>query len=269
MEAKERVVAWGRESLANIQTGKWWLVFLPIALWVVGGLAEDRFFHSINAYLDAQAPAFFAQLRAILTFKGPFALAGIGFVSVLLVLIVRAYLETQPGIVGTADLMLQELDIADLEITPDGSSYKIDLATFARIEVASLDKPRTVTRFEIEMIAPDKTVYRANSEYELGKYDHKFDVSQRNEWGGSSVRSERKPMEDLAAKVRTPIQPYTHVPRAWARFQFKGVKQGHEPKNCKITIWAVDPSGKRHEITTDAMQVKDIGDKEYAVAKGG
>jgi hypothetical protein len=160
MEAKERVVAWGRESLANIRRGKWWLVFLPIALWFLGGLAEDRFFHSINAYLDAHAPAFFAELRAILTFKGPFALAGIGFAAVLIVLIFRAYLETQPGIVGTADLMLQELDIADLEIKPDFSSYEVNLAAFARIEVASLGRPRTVRSFEVEMIAPDGTVYR-------------------------------------------------------------------------------------------------------------
>src|SRR6266851_8338070 len=116
MEAKERLVAWGRESLANIRRGKWWLVFLPIALWFLAGLAEDRFLHSINAYLDAHGPAFFTQLRAVLTFKGPFALAGIGLAAVLLVLIVRAYVETQPGIVGTADLMLQELDIANLEI---------------------------------------------------------------------------------------------------------------------------------------------------------
>jgi hypothetical protein len=76
-------------------------------------------------------------------------------------------------------------------------------------------------------------------------------------------------MEDLAAKLRVPIQPYTHVARAWVRFEIKGVKQGHEPKNCKIRIWAIDPSGKRHEITTDTMQVKALDDdREYAVAKG-
>src|SRR5437016_5018487 len=104
--ARGRLASWWRESLAHIRRGKWWLIFLPPALWLLGGLAGDRIFHSINGYLDAQAPAFFAQLRAILTFKGPYALAGIGLTVVLLVLIVRAYLETQSGIVGTADLLV-------------------------------------------------------------------------------------------------------------------------------------------------------------------
>jgi hypothetical protein len=267
MESKERLVAWWRESVKNIRRDKWWLVFVPIVLWFLGGLAEDRFFHAVNAYLDAHAPAFIAQLRAIITFRGRFALAGIGIAAVLLVSIVRAYMNTQPGIVGTVDLMVQNLEIPDLQFSGDGISYTMDLAVFARMEVASVDKPRTVTRFEIEMTAPDNTCYHARSEYELGKYDHKYDVSARNDWGLTSVRSVREPMEDLAAKVRVPMQPYTHVSRAWVRFELKAVKQGHEPKNCKTRIWAVDPSGRRHEITADGVKVRSIEDKEYAVAK--
>jgi len=57
------------------------------------------------------------------------------------------------GIVGTADVMLQGLDIPDLEIIDGGAAYAIDLAVFARLEVASLDKTRTITRFELEMVA--------------------------------------------------------------------------------------------------------------------
>jgi hypothetical protein len=72
-------------------------------------------------------------------------------------------------------------------------------------------------------------------------------------------------MQDLAAMLRTPIQPFTHVGRAWVRFEIRGVKQGDEPVNCKVKIFAVDPSRRRHEITTDTMQVKSIGgDHEYA-----
>jgi hypothetical protein len=175
--------------------------------------------------------------------------------------------EGVSGIVGTADVMVQGLDIPDLEVIDGGASYAIDLAVFARMEVASLDKARTITRFELEMVAPDGTMYRANSEYELGNYDYKYNVSQRNEWGSVSSRSVREPMEDLAARVRNPIHPGTHVSRSWIRFELKDVKQGHEPKNCQIKIYAINPSGKRHEITTNGMQVKDFSDRECAVAR--
>ena len=172
------------------------------------------------------------------------------------------------GIVGDADLMLQELDLADLEIIQGGAAYVVNLAAFVRMEIASLDTPRTVKRFEIEMIAPDGTIYRANSEYELGAYDYHHEVSKKDSWGMTRIERIREPMEDLAAKVRNPIQPNTHVPRAWVRFEIPGVKQGHEPKNCKIRIFAIDPSEQRHEITTDSMQVKATDDnREYAVAR--
>src|SRR6266699_3463019 len=137
---KERLVKWWQESVRNIRRGAWWLVLSPLVLWFLNGVAEERFFSSINRYLDTHMLALFLQLRAILTFKGPFALAGIGFAVVLVVLIARAYFATKPGIVGTADLLLQELDISDLEITADWSSYKTNLAAFARMEVGSADK---------------------------------------------------------------------------------------------------------------------------------
>jgi hypothetical protein len=186
--------------------------------------------------------------------------------AMLLLFVVRAFFSSKPGLVGTADLMVQELEIADLEIVDGGKSYEINLAAFARMEVASLDKPRTVTRFEIEMIAPDGTRYQANSEYELGNYQHKHDVKKLNEWGGSTIQGVREPMAGLAARLRIPIHPLTHVGRAWVRFEIPKVKQGHEPKNCRIKIFAIDPSEKRHEITTNGMQVKAINDHEYAVA---
>ncbi len=271
MEAsqKDRLVAWWRESVENIRRGKWWLVFVPIILWFVGGVAEHRFFEFINHFLDAHGADFVARVRPILTFKGPFALAAIGLAIVILVLVIRAYFTSKPGIVGTADLMLQELDISDLAIANDMSSYYVNAAVFARIEVAVLDRPRTIKHFEIEMIAPDETRYSAKSEYEVGQYDHKHDVSKKDVWGFATVESVREPMEDLASKLRTPIPPLTHVPRAWVRFEIEGVKQGHEPSNCKIQIFAVDPSGRRHEIKTDDMKVKAIDDsKEYAVIRG-
>jgi len=266
---KDRLVAWWRESLKNIRSGKLWLVFVPIILWVVVGVVEHRLFEFINRFLDAHAADFTARVRPILTFKAPFGLAAIGVAIVILVFVIRAYFTSKPAIVGTADLMLQELDISDLEIANDMSSYKVNAAVFARIEVAVLDRPRTVTHFEIEMIAPDETKYSAKSEYEVGQYDHKHDVSKTDLWGFATVDSVREPMEDLAAKLRTPIQPLTHVPRAWVRFEIKGVMQGHEPNNCQIKIFALDPSGRRHEIKTDDIQVKAIDhDKEYAVIRG-
>ncbi len=171
------------------------------------------------------------------------------------------------GIVGTADVMVQGLDIPNLEVIDGGAAYAIDLAVFARLEVASLDKTRTITRFELEMVARDGTAYHANSEYALGNYDYKYEISERNEWGSVTSRSVREPMEDLAAKVRNPIHSDTHVSRSWIRFELKSVKQGDEPKNCQIKIYAIDPSGKRHEITTNGMQVKDFADRECAVAR--
>lgn len=265
---KQRLLAWSRESLQNIRRGKWWLVFVPIILWFLGGVAEHRFFESVNNYLDAHATDFVAHVRPILTVKGPFGLAGIGLGIVLAVFIIRAYLESKLGIVGTADLMLQELDISDLAVSADWSSYEINMAVFVRIEVASIDRPRTVRHFEIEMTAPDGTKYSAKSEYELGKYEHKHDIPKRDTWGLASLETVREPMEDLAGKLRIPIQPYTHVARAWVRFEIKAVKQGHEPKNCRVEIFAIDPSGKRHEIKTDSMVVKAIdGNSEYAIPK--
>ena len=108
----------------------------------------------------------------------------------------------------------------------------------------------------------------ARSEYELGKSEYKHDVSKRDTRGLATVETVRAPMEDLAARLRIPIQPYTHVLRAWVRFEIKVVEQGHEPKNCQLKIFAIDPSGKRHEITTDNMNVKAIDDNhEYAIPK--
>jgi hypothetical protein len=263
------LLAWWQASVENIRRGKWWLVYVPIILWFVGGVAEHRFFEFINRFLDAHAADFVARVRPVLIFKGPLGLAAIGLAIVFLVLIIRAYFTSKPAIVGAADLMLQELDISDLENANDLSSYKVNAAVFARIEVAVLDRPRTIKHFEIEMIAPDETRYSAKSEYEVGQYDHKHDVSEKDAWGFATVESVREPMEDLASKVRTPIPPLTHVARAWVRFEIKGVKQRHKPSNCKIQIFAVDPSGRRHEIRTDDMNVKAIDDsKEYAVIRG-
>jgi hypothetical protein len=103
----------------------------------------------------------------------------------------------------------------------------------------------------------------------VGRYDHVYDLSKKDGWGVVTVDRVREPMEDLAARLRIPIQPNTHVPRAWVRFEIAAVKQGHEPNNCRIKIFAVDPSGVKHEITADAMKVSMIDEnREYAVARG-
>src|SRR6266481_4200638 len=230
--SKERLFAWWQESIQNIQRGKWWIVILPLLIWLLGGAIEHRFFGWLNNYIDSSAGKFAAKL---LTVGGSFRVPLIALAALLFFFIIRAYFKSQPGIVGTADLMVQELDITDLEFVDDG--YVIDLAAFARMEVASLDKPRTVTRFEIEMIAPDKTKYHVQSEYELGKFQRKYELKKVNEWGAVSIQNQREPMEDLAAKLRIPIQPFTHVGRAWVRFEIPRVKQGHEPKNCHIRIF--------------------------------
>src|SRR6266446_6682210 len=108
MEApKERLVAWLRESLANIRKRKWWLVIVPVGLWFISGLAEDRFFHSINHFLDEHAPDLFASIRPILTFKGPLGMAVIGFTAVLLILIVHAYFETRTDKHGIAQRAME------------------------------------------------------------------------------------------------------------------------------------------------------------------
>ena len=114
MEApqKERLLAWGRESLENIRRGKWWLVVVPIVLWFVGGVAEHRFFEFINCYLDAHATDFIAHLRPILTFKSPFVLAAIGLTMVILVFVIRAYFTSKPGIVGEVGAEGLESDLA-------------------------------------------------------------------------------------------------------------------------------------------------------------
>ena len=258
---KERLLAWWRESIQNIRNGAWWLVAAPIFSFFLYGTLEHRLFGWLNNYIDSNAGKCAAKL---LTVGGSFLVPLVVLAALLLFFIIRAYFKSQPGIVGTADLMVQELDVTDLEIADEG--YVLNLAAFARMEVASLDKPRTVTRFEMEMTAPDKTKYRARSEYELGKFQHKYELKKMNEWGASTIQSKREPMEDLAAKLRSPIQPFTHVGRAWVRFELPKVKAGHEPSNCYIRIFAIDPSGKRHEIKADGMQVKAITDHEFAVA---
>jgi hypothetical protein len=96
MEAtKERLLAWWQESLQNIRKGKWWLLISPLALWFLSGLAEHRFFHSVNVYLDEHVPALIARIRPLLTLKGSLGLPIIGFMAVLLVLIARAYFQTR------------------------------------------------------------------------------------------------------------------------------------------------------------------------------
>lgn len=99
MEMKERLLAWWRESVLNIRRGKWWLVVSPIALWFLQGLAEHRFFSSLNRYLDEHIPNLLARIRPFLTLKGSLVLPMIGFMAVLLILIVRAYFETRAGTV--------------------------------------------------------------------------------------------------------------------------------------------------------------------------
>ena len=242
---KQRLLAWWRESIQDIRHGKWWLVILPLGSWLLIGTLEHRFFGWLNNFVDAHGQDVAVRAVRLLTIGPSVKFPLIIFTTLVAFFVVRAYVKTKPGLVGTADLMVQELEITDLEIIGDG--YTINLAAFARMEVASLDKPRTVTRFEIEMVAPDGTRYQANSEYQLGNYHYKHDVKKLNEWGGSSSLGLREPMEDLAAKLRIPIQPFTHVGRAWVRFELSKVKQGHEPKNCRITLFAIDPSGKRHE----------------------
>lgn len=264
---KQRLFAWWQKTKESINRGKWWLFLGTVLLWFVRGVVEDRFFHSINSYLDSQAPGAFAHIRAVLFYSNWWRLPLVGLLTALLFFIVRAFFASQPGIVGNADLMIQELELSDLKISPDMAYYEVDVAAFARMEIASLDKPRTVKYFEIELTAPDGTEYHAKSEYEVGNYDHVHDVTTKDDWGMTSHRTVREPMEDLAAKLRVPMQPSTHVGRAWVRFEIPGVRQGHEPVNCQIKIFAVDPANKRHEITTDAMKVVKVDeDHQYAAA---
>lgn len=176
-------------------------------------------------------------------------------------------LVSESGIVGHADLLVQELDLHDLRITNGGAAYSVNLAAFVRMEIAVLDKPRTVTHFEIEMTARDGTRYRATSEYELGHYDHVHDVSRRDNWGFKTSEKIREPMEDLSARVRNPILPGTHAGRAWVRFEIPNVTGGHQPPRSTVRIYAVDPAGNRTKIATDNMQIKAIDDHEYAVAR--
>ncbi len=171
-------------------------------------------------------------------------------------------------ITGIADLMLQELDLGDLRIINGGAAYAINLAAFARMEIAVLDKPRTVTHFEMEMTGPSQIEYRAKSEYDLGEYDYVHDETRHDSWGlRNLVDRVREPMQDLMPLVRNPIQPGTHVGRAWVRFEIPDVRGGDEPRNCTIRIYAVDPSGKKHEITTDQMNVKAIDSHEFAAPR--
>jgi hypothetical protein len=135
-----------------------------------------------------------------------------------------------------------------------------------KITVPSENVPPFAVICEIEMTAPDGTEYLAKSEYEVGNYDHIHDDTKKDDWGMTSHRRVREPMEDLAAKARTPIQPSTHVGRAWVRFEIPGVRQGHEPANCRIKIFAVDPANQRHKIATDDMRVAKTEDREYAAA---
>jgi hypothetical protein len=168
--------------------------------------------------------------------------------------------------VGSADLLIQEIALSDIKIEADAAYYEVDVAAFARMEIASLDKPRTIKYFEMEMTAPDGTKYRAKSEYQVGSYDYVYELKKKDTWGMTSRRTVREPMENLAAKVRTPIQPSTHVGRAWVRFEIPAVRQGHEPANCQIKIWAVDPADQRHEIRTDEMRIARSEDRHYVSA---
>jgi hypothetical protein len=54
---KERLRSWWRESLGAVQK-KWWLFLFPLIAWILRGVLEDRFFGSINRYLDSHAPNF-------------------------------------------------------------------------------------------------------------------------------------------------------------------------------------------------------------------
>lgn len=181
---------------------------------------------------------------------------------------IRQWTKTSSlGLAGDADIMIQELDISDLEISRDWS-YVVNLALFVRMEITSLDKPRTVKDFEIEMTAPDSTIYRAKSQYELGAYEHVHDVEAKDNWGMATFERIREPMADLAAKARTPIQPGTHLGRAWARFEIPQVKQGHEHYKCRFKIFAVDPAGERYRIATDGMRIIGLDAREYATARG-
>jgi hypothetical protein len=69
------------------------------------------------------------------------------------------------------------------------------------------------------------------------------------------------PMDDLAIKLRTPVQANTHQ-EGWIRFELQHVK--HELKDCRVSIHAIDIRGDSYEITTDDMQVKSMADHEYA-----
>lgn len=174
------------------------------------------------------------------------------------------------GIVGGADLLIIRLDLTDIRFDRgwDGSTATtgleiISLGTFIRMWVGVTDEQRTVRKFVVEATAPDSTVYRAESEWEFGKFYHRHVQTSRDSLGYVIDRTLYEPMEDLAAKLRTPVQPNTHR-EGWIRFELKNVK--HELKNCSIKIHAVDVSGDLHEIKADGMQVREVADHEFASA---
>jgi hypothetical protein len=154
-----------------------------------------------------------------------------------------------PAITGAAELVIQRLELSDLAEVKSEGSYLVNLGLFVRTSVVVHDKPRTISGFLLELCAGEAQ-YSAQAEREIGNYCHRYSRAISDEWG--YVREFRDEMASLWAIVRTtPIAPDTQA-EGWLRFEFKGVRGGHEPKNGRmLRLYAFDVNKNPYRLDTE------------------
>ena len=119
------------------------MVFVPGVLWFLNGVAEHRFFQSVNSYLDAHAAGFVAQVRPILTFQGPFGLAAIGLGIVVLIFIVRGYFESQlRGIRPDSTAGSSQVNISGSNIAGPVAGRDVNIEKYIQAATAAPDSER-------------------------------------------------------------------------------------------------------------------------------
>jgi hypothetical protein len=171
------------------------------------------------------------------------------------------------AIIGTADTLVLNLDDHEFRPSPDWSTYTADFGVFIHLRIAVTDKPRTVTKFILQVAIPRKgsegvDQYVAESEREIGAaYYHQYHKDGMSA-GYRVLIPHRDSLVSLLKTLQTPLLPETHA-EGWIRFELKNVENEGALDRSGITLYAVDVRDKHYKMDVTKMRVASLKDREY------
>jgi hypothetical protein len=137
------------------------------------------------------------------------------------------------------------------------------------MSITANGKSRTVKKFIMEVrairngIPRDPTLHVADSERAIGNFLYRYKQQATNQLGFAVINDIYEEMPDLAARLRTPLEPETHA-EGWARFELENVRGPIE--RYHITIYAIDANDGKHKIDTASIRIPSPL-QEYVLAR--